>query len=211
MCFSATASFAASGGLAAVGVASWQFATLRQKAVAAIPLLFAVQQLIEGVQWLKIAEGATSTVLGYAYLAFAYLLWPTFVPVAVYLADPERRWAMKWFVVAGAALSAYLLFVLASQPLSIDVLQHSLSYSVPVPFGAQVLALYVLVTCGSLLSSSKQYLRWFGLAVFLGASAAALVYTTTFASVWCFFAAATSVLLAFWIWREQRGSAAVNR
>lgn len=203
MCFSATASFAASGGLAAAGLATWRFATPQQKAVAAIPLLFAVQQAIEGLQWLKVASGPASVVIGYVYLFFAYLLWPVYVPIAVYFADPERRWLTRWFIFVGAAVSSYLLIVLASQPLSITTSPNSLIYDVPVPLKPVAAAFYVIVVCGSLLSSSKPYLRWFGFSTFVLAAATVLFSTSTFTSVWCFAAALLSSLLAFWLWRER--------
>jgi hypothetical protein len=56
MCFSATASFTAGAVLLGVGALTLRSAlTSRQRHVlpfAAIPLLFAIQQLIEGVIWL---------------------------------------------------------------------------------------------------------------------------------------------------------------
>ncbi len=52
MCFSATASFTASGILAAVGLLSIAKArTLPMRIFASTPLLFAIQQASEGVLW----------------------------------------------------------------------------------------------------------------------------------------------------------------
>jgi len=160
MCLSATASFAASGGLAAVGVASWQFATPRQKAVAAIPLLSAVQQATEGVQWLLIERGPASAAVGYAYLFFAYLLWPTIILLSVYVADPERRSLLRWFLVVGVAVSTYLLVMLVPQPLKIFVAEQHLRYDSYVAMRPLLAALYIMVTCGSMLISSKPYNFW---------------------------------------------------
>ena len=54
MCFSATASFVASGALSALGVATLR-ATQRKAEIpfATIPLLFGIQQFVEGVLWLS--------------------------------------------------------------------------------------------------------------------------------------------------------------
>lgn len=59
MCFSATASFAAGIGLTGIGLATLSLApTWRERPFAAIPLLFGLQQLIEGgAPWLALAAG----------------------------------------------------------------------------------------------------------------------------------------------------------
>jgi hypothetical protein len=59
MCFSASASFIAGGALTAVGVVTLK-KTENKKEIpfAAIPLLFGIQQLIEGVIWLTLRHHA---------------------------------------------------------------------------------------------------------------------------------------------------------
>ena len=53
MCFSASASFIAGTSLSAVGVAALRNTKARsEQPLAAIPLLFGIQQLAEGVIWL---------------------------------------------------------------------------------------------------------------------------------------------------------------
>jgi hypothetical protein len=70
MCFSANASFAASGVLAAVGAASIrETKTKRGLLYAFIPLIFAIQQFVEGLQWLT-RPGAWSVFLAYGFLFF---------------------------------------------------------------------------------------------------------------------------------------------
>ncbi|MBI2415948.1 MAG: hypothetical protein HYV33_04815 [Candidatus Kerfeldbacteria bacterium] len=84
MCFSATASFVTSGALAITGSATLAKKPTRQlRWLAVIPLLFALQQTIEGLQWLAPKPSVLSTVLGYAFLLFAFLLWPSYLPLAV--------------------------------------------------------------------------------------------------------------------------------
>lgn len=63
MCFSATASFSAGALLLGIGALTLKsaLATRQRRALpfAAIPTLFAMQQLIEGVIWLTFAQEAT--------------------------------------------------------------------------------------------------------------------------------------------------------
>ena len=91
MCFSAGASFVASGGLAIVGVASLKVAKKEERIIALIPLAFALQQAIEGVQWLSLQSGCPSLPLGYGFLFFAFIFWPVYVPLTVYLLDKKKR------------------------------------------------------------------------------------------------------------------------
>ena len=80
MCFSASASFIASGGLAALGGVSFVSAKKKDKVLAVIPIMFSIQQFCEGIQWLYLNSGSSSPVFGYLFLLFAFILWPIYVP-----------------------------------------------------------------------------------------------------------------------------------
>lgn len=113
MCFSAEASFIASGALAAASGASLKVAPKDQRLIALVPLLFASQQAIEGVQWLHLHSGTSSPMLSYAYLLFAFVLWPVYVPAALFKVDAARRKFLRWFVLTGAIVSSLYLTLLA--------------------------------------------------------------------------------------------------
>ena len=88
MCFSATASFSAGAFLLGLGTITLKSARLpRELPFAAIPLLFAIQQLSEGVIWLTFRHGAPqlNVVMTYVYSFFSHVLGPVYVPVAVLL------------------------------------------------------------------------------------------------------------------------------
>ena len=74
MCFSAPASFIASGGLAVLGGVSFVTAKKEDKILAAIPILFAIQQFCEGIQWIYLNSGSSSLIAGYLFLFFAFIL-----------------------------------------------------------------------------------------------------------------------------------------
>ena len=122
MCFSATASFTAGAFLAGVGTPTLKsVGRPRELPFAAIPLLFAIQQLSEGVIWLTFRYEAPqlNVAMTYLYSFFSHVLWPVYVPVAVLLMEPSkwRRRALLVFVVAGITVGAYLLYFLVALPI----------------------------------------------------------------------------------------------
>src|SRR3989339_2119805 len=136
MCFSATASFAAASVLTLTGVVSMQRAWKTPMIwYAALPLLFGIQQAIEGVQWLLERPSAACSVAGYGFLFFAFILWPVYVPFAMYAMEKvqSRRRILKWLTWFGATGSVYLLYWYLTSPLSISVIQDSIHYSMYVP------------------------------------------------------------------------------
>jgi heme/copper-type cytochrome/quinol oxidase subunit 4 len=106
MCFSAPASFIASGGLTLLGGASLVVAKKEDKILALIPLLFGAQQFFEGIQWLYLNTGSSSTLATYIFLVFAYIIWPIYVPACVLILDKEKRKIMRSFLFLGITVAA---------------------------------------------------------------------------------------------------------
>jgi hypothetical protein len=204
MCFSAPASFISSGGLAVLGGASLVIAKKEDKILAAIPFLFGIQQAFEGIQWLYINAGSTSLAAGYAFLFFAFIVWPIYVPTFVYILDKEKRSVLKWFIFLGIAVALYFLYILFSQSLEIHRINACISYDFHFPLKKLINAAYLLVAFGSLFVSSKPIFRWFGSFIAISALIAWLFFALTFASVWCFFAAITSAMFFFYILYKPR-------
>ncbi len=203
MCFSATASFSAAALLLGIGTLTLSSAraTRQRRALpfAAIPMLFAMQQLIEGVIWLTFAEEATrlNAVMTYSYSFFSHVLWPAYVPVAVLLMEPKgwRRRALTALVAAGAALGAYLLYVMAAYPVVSRPTGRHIEYDSPHFFAAVTMTLYLLSTAISPLLSTHRWVLVFGALALLSFGAAYAFYATWFISVWCFFAALLSAVV----------------
>lgn len=201
MCFSATASFTAGTVLVAVG--SFTMSRVRDRRelpYALIPMLFGVQQLIEGGLWLTITGEGTSHLdasLTHIYQFFSHVLWPIYVPIAVWLLETVswRRRALIALAFLGAAAGLYLLYFLLVDPTVSRVVGGHIDYISPHFYAPEVLTLYVLATCASSLVSSHRTVRWFGLATSLSLVAATILYRTWFISVWCFFAAIISVVI----------------
>jgi len=201
MCFSASASFAAGTFLLGVGTLTYRSARVpAERPFAVIPLLFAVQQLIEGGVWLTFSHDAPllNQWMTWAYSLFALLLWPVFVPAAVLLMEPPgwRRQALRLFVAAGLVVSGALLFTITEYGVVSRVVGQHVEYVMPHYFlPVTTMALYLLSTSGSEMLSSFGKVRAFGVLALLSFGAAYVAYTQWFISVWCYFAAALSTLI----------------
>lgn len=200
MCFSATASFAAGGFLLGLGSLTLCMArTPRERPFAAIPLLFAIQQFIEGVIWLTFGLNAAllNSVMTHAYSFFSHVLWPVYVPVAVLLIEPPgRRRQLLWaFVVAGLVVGSYLLYVLVMYPVVSRPTGQHVEYVSPHFFAAVAMTLYLLSTSVSLVLSTHRVVKLFGVLALLGFAAASYFYAVWFISVWCLFAALLSAVI----------------
>ena len=200
MCFSATASFSAAALLLGIGALTLRsaLATRQPRALlfASIPVLFAIQQLIEGVIWLTFTDEhpGLNAVMTHAYSFFSHVLWPVVVPLAVVLMEPNgwRRLALIAFVAAGAAVGAYLLYVLVAYPTVSRPTGQHIEYDSPHFFAAVTMTLYLLSTAISPLLSTHRMIVVFGALALLSFGAAYAFYATWFISVWCFFAALLS-------------------
>jgi hypothetical protein len=203
MCFSATASFSAAALLLGIGTLTLRsaLATGQRRALpfAAIPMLFACQQLIEGVVWLTFSHKAPllNGVMTHVYSFFSHVLWPVYVPVAVLLMQPAgwRRRVLFVFVAAGLAVGSYLLYVLVAFPVISKPIGQHIEYDSPHFFAAATMTLYLLSTAISPLLSTHRMVVVFGALALLSFGAAYAFYATWFISVWCFFAALLSAVV----------------
>lgn len=200
MCFSATASFTAGTALSAVGGL-----TLRKSRgkielpLALVPLLFGVQQLIEGLLWLSLRNDMAllQSWATHIFSLFSHVLWPIFVPFAILLVEinRKRRRALSVFLAMGLGVGLYLLYFIVRYPVTARVENRSIFYDSPHFFIMAVLVVYLLATCVSGLFSSHRCVNIFGVLLFVLAIAAYQVSVKTFVSVWCFFAAVLSLLV----------------
>ena len=200
MCFSATASFSAGALLIVIGTLTLKSARRpRELAFAVIPLLFAIQQLIEGVIWLTFRVDAPllNSVMTHAYSFFSHVLWPAYVPLAVWLIEPpgRRRQVLLVFVAGGVAVACYLLYILMAFPVVSRPTGQHIEYLSPHFYAAVTMTLYLLSTTASPLLSTHRMVKVFGALSLLAFGAAYYFYAQWFISVWCLFAALLSALI----------------
>ena len=208
MCFSTTASFSAGALLLGLGTLTLKSARHpRQLPLAAIPLLFAIQQLSEGVIWLTFRYEAPllNAVMTHVYSFFSHVLWPIYVPVAVLLIEPpgRRRQALFVFVATGLAVGAYLLYFLVAFPVVSRPTGQHIEYVSPHFFAVTTMTLYLLSTTVSPMLSTHRMVKVFGVLALLSFAAAYYFYATWFISVWCFFAALLSITVFLHLWRRS--------
>lgn len=211
MCFSSDASFVVGGYLVGVGVLTVRHARRPQEwPFATIPLLFAVQQLSEGVIWLTFRHEAPGlhAFMTHVYTFFSHVLWPVYIPVTVLLMEPPgaRRRALGLLVIAGLATGLYLMVYLLDFPVVARLSDRHIEYLTPPHFLSAATLLYLVSTTISLVLSSHRMVRAFGVLALLSFAVAYGVYEAWFISVWCFYAAvlSTAVYLHF----RSRGGAA---
>lgn len=207
MCFSATASFAAAGGLALIGGATIaKVQDTRELPFASIPALFAAQQAIEGIVWISFGDVAVNDAAAYAYSVFSQVFWPLFVPIAVLMVEPEaeRRKTLTGISLIASLLAAYLLYEITATPVTAQVVNHCIAYQSPHLYPLTTLALYLVGTCGSCLISSHRLVKSFGIALSAAFIIAGCFYYFAFFSVWCFFSALLSIYVYLFVTREER-------
>jgi hypothetical protein len=202
MCFSAQASFVSGTALLAIGTLTVRRATRpAELPYALIPVLFGVQQLLEGALWLTFPDRAPTlnTRLTHAYSFFSHVLWPVYVPLAALALEPVpwRRRVLTAIALAGAVVGLYLLAMMIRLPITARVTGQHILYDSPHFYVLTTMVLYLIGTCASLMISSHRRVVAFGLAAFGSAVAAYAFYATWFISVWCFFAALLSVIVAW--------------
>lgn len=203
MCFSASASFIASGAIGTIGVATLRHVREpRALLFAAVPVLFAAHQFIEGVVWLGLDGQIGPVALDHAtflFMFYAQGVLPFLMPLAVLLLEPpgQRRKLIAALTVLGALVFAWMIYGLIFFESTCIVEQNSIAYRNPITGNYLVSVLYVLATCGALTLSTHRVVRWYGLINVVGLTITLFVKEFAFASVWCFYAAILSIVV-YW-------------
>jgi len=212
MCFSATVNFGGSAILGAAGVATLTKVKHRRELLfAAMPMLFAIHQFIEGFVWLGLDGTLSPAVahnMGAAFMLYAQGLLPLLAPLSVLLFEPNARSRRRMlpFVVLGGAVTLYVLWALTAFPLQVYVERNSVVYMNQATNNTLVALLYVIVTCGSLFFSQIRMMVVFGAANLAILLIVMAVKRYAFTSVWCAYAAVASIIILayFWSSHEER-------
>jgi len=207
MCFSAVASFSTGGLTGVIGVVALSRVTQRRELpLAAMPLMFGLQQAIEGSLWLVLPtapRGPLEGMLALMFMLLAQVVWPVYAPLAALSLEPERgrRRLMLACLAVGAAISGFLLWRLLSGPHEAAIVNRCIVYRTR---GGQPLligALYLCATSLPLILSSRRTIVALGAITLAGCVIAYIFYWEAFQSVWCFFAGvASAVILGHFVW-----------
>ena len=213
MCFSAAASFTAAAVLAGVGAAALaQRPRPRDAMFAAIPMIFAAHQAIEGFIWLALDEGrAAPGGLVVAYLLIAQVLWPVYIPLCVIVMERRRRPALWLLLAAGLFVSGALASVLIQHPYPVQAIADGLRYSTNHQFETRLLGLYLVAVTAPLFLSRFRYVVAFGAATLLGSAVTVVGFYNASASIWCFFAGVASLLVFFHVRAQKLRGAVIEK
>jgi hypothetical protein len=208
MCFSATASFSAAAVIGSAGIVTLRSAAAKPDhrilALAAFPVLFAFQQVVEGLLWLDLASpepGALRGVLVHAFQGYAEVFWPVYAPLAALLVERERRRRIliSACLVIGVTLSAYLLVAMIGHPYQASVGEGHIVYRNDFQYPTGIEVPYVVATTLSLLLSSERDVQRLALVILIGFAVAYVSFHHAYISVWCFFAAIASVMVYLYV------------
>jgi hypothetical protein len=216
VCFSAEADLVAGVVVGGAGVDALRHVRHRREiAVASLPLVFGAHQIVETLTWwgledqipASIGRGAT-----WVYLVIAFIL-PALVPAAILLIEPDRRRRrlMAPFVVLGGAVAVILLVELFSGPMTATVKDLYISYDVSLDHGGQLTALYVAATCVPLLLSGRRTLVVFGVLNLAAVTVLAWLLATGVISLWCAWAAVTSIAIVIHLRTSDRPPPAAEK
>ena len=171
-----------------------------QVALASVPVVLAAHQLIEMVVWWGI-DGTVAASVGkaaiYAYLLIAFGL-PLIFPPAIAAMEPDagRRRLMERLAIVGYIVALVLLAGIVTGPVGAVDEGHHIAYHANLFHGTALTVVYILVTLGCCLASSHRFIVAFGVVNIVGVVMLAWLTLTGFVSMWCAWAAVTSLIIA---------------
>jgi hypothetical protein len=205
MCFSANVSFGAGAVLAVAGIACLKKVQRPPQIIfASIPLIFAFQQVSEGFVWLAAKDPSYLNLLkasACAFLFFAQILWPIWVPVSFLLIEKNDNRKVPLYVLTGlgSIIGLYHLFCLIVYQVEVDIAGKHIAYDLNHPGDLKGLEniLYLLATVAPPFFSTIRRMWSLGIITLLAFIFTAFFFEHYVISVWCFFAAIISVMI--WI------------
>ena len=202
MCFSAEASFSASAVLLVIGISAIRKSTsFPQRFFSCLPLIFSAQQFVEGFVWLSFTNPHFESwrqPAAYAFLIFAQVVWPSFVPFAAMFLErsKQNRGILKALCLSGLAISSVLLYHLIAYPVEANAEGHHIRYNIYYPTSVSHAGLfYSIPTVFPLIMSSMKRVRLLGAVIFVSYLITEIFYDYYLTSVWCFFSAVISLII----------------
>lgn len=199
------ASFGAGAVLLTIGyVAVSQARTKEQHVLCVIPLIFSLQQFVEGLLWLALQQPAYAQwqqLLIYLFLLLAQVVWPLWLPFSVLLTEPVRirEKILKGLSVVGMITAAIFLYGLLFYQVDASIAHHHINYTFDFPllnkwYGG---ILYLVAAVGAPLVSSNPRIRLIGALLLLSYLATRIFYNDHVISVWCYFATVISIVALY--------------
>ena len=211
MCFSAEADVVAGLVVTAIGVdALRQVRRPAERALGVLPVLLGAHLLVEAAVWQGVTgdiSASTGRDATWLYLAIALVVLPVLVPVAVRSVEPDarRRRTIGYLAILGAALAGVYVFVLLQTSVDVRIDGNHLAYDLNLDHGGLLAGIYAAVACAPPMLSSERRIAGFGLANLAAVVVLAWIESTALTSLWCAWAAVTSIAIAAHLRRAHRG------
>ena len=213
MCFSAGASFTAGVVLSAVGVATQRKARKPAwRLFAGIPLLFGFQQFAEGVLWVTLGSGGhdwLQNAATYIFLITALVIWPVMIPLSMWLMEEvkKRKKILASLIVLGGIVSLFYAFCLILYNVTPRINSFHIQYihEFPQTLVDIVYLFYIASIVVPLFISSVRWMWLLGIMIALSYLVTEIFFAQYLTSVWCFFAALSSVVI-YWILSKSQTS-----
>jgi hypothetical protein len=201
MCFSASVSFGAGAVLAGTGIIAIKKNKLPgMLALASTPMIFSFHQISEGFLWLALKNPEFSSWYKPALYAYSFIsqpFWPIWVPLFVWLMEPDkgRKKMLSYFLLLGGFFSLFMLYCTIVFDISAVAESGHIRFYRDFPVINLIRTLYFVTVIIPPFLSSLRYMK-----LLAGATLGALILSFIFfnhylISVWCFFAAILSVLV----------------
>ena len=204
MCFAPEADAVVGGIILAVGVdALRHVGSPKQLPLAALPVLFGLHQLTEAFVWWGLQGHVSESIERVAiwiWLLFAFVMLPVLLPIAVDLVESSgvRRRVIGACAGVGLVVAIALGIAIFRGPVNAQIRGHCISYDVDaLRNGGQWTVLYIIAACGALLASSHRALATLGGLNLVVTPLLMWLTVSGFVSLWCFWAAIASVVIAF--------------
>ncbi len=207
MCFAPEADLVAGVVVTAIGVDALRRTTRPELVpLAALPLVFGAHQLIETFVWWH-QRGQVPDCVGepatWLYALIALTLVPILVPFAFARSGTIRSVPVARALVGAGVVSGGILFVtLLRGPMHATIEGHTLDYHVGTPWLPVTLGLYIVATCAPGLLAQDHSLRLFGASNLVVVALLIWLAQSALVSLWCLWAAVSSVLLNIYVRRR---------
>jgi hypothetical protein len=209
MCFSPQVDVVAGVGLTIVAIDTLRHTRSgRTLPIALLPAIFAFHTFVSAFVWWG-AQGVVPQVVGdvaaNTFMFIAFVFFPIYLPISILILERPgwRRDVLLALAGAGVIAGAIFLVGLLDGRGSAVACDYAIDFRVLGLTNAPVL-LYVLATCGAMLLSGYRPIFIWGICNIVAAAFLSVAATRGFPSLWCFWAAITSVFIAWFIRRLSR-------
>jgi hypothetical protein len=197
MCFSAPASFIASVVVGSLGV--WSSSLIhsrKQVGLGIIPFHFSLHQFIEGLMWLNLeGKGAreVSLALGYVYTFLSGFVWPIWMPACLIPLTTKHKRTLWGFVFSGVIFASYSYYLILKGGLEPRIMGGHIDYT-NMTLYYFIIYCFISITPFFLVQHPAAWVfKVFGVLLFSSFLAGYIIHIRCAASIWCFFAAISSI------------------